>query len=191
MEASYTKDIRFDNINSPHAGFLKGEYDNCQFFSCDFSNADLSGYTFSDCLFTDCNLSLSKLIQTAFSDCVFKDCKMLGLHFENCQPFGLTVRFENCVLNHSSFYKTKIKNTVFNNSSLQEVDFTDADLSVCTFHQCDFTNAHFENSNLEKADFTTAFNFTIDPTVNRMKKAKFSQQQLDGLLRNYDIIIIS
>jgi len=49
---------------------------------------------------------------------------MLGLHFYNCSEFGLSFTFDNCNLGHSSFYKTKIKKTVFKNSHLHEVDST-------------------------------------------------------------------
>ena len=49
--------------------------------------------------------------------------------------------------------------------------------------------ATFDNSNLEKVDFTTAFNFSIDPEINRIKKAKFSLAGVLGLLNKYDIII--
>ena len=42
---------------------------------------------------------------------------------------------------------------------------------------------------LEKADFRTAFNYSIDPENNRMKKAKFSPPEVVGLLNKYDIEI--
>jgi hypothetical protein len=42
---------------------------------------------------------------------------------------------------------------------------------------------------LEKADFRTAFNYSINPETNRIKKAKFSKEGLNGLLDKYDIEI--
>jgi hypothetical protein len=42
---------------------------------------------------------------------------------------------------------------------------------------------------LEKADFRSAFNFSIDPEMNRMKKAKFSRTGVFGLLHKYNIEI--
>jgi hypothetical protein len=47
-------------------------------------------------------------MKTAFRDIKFKGCKMLGLNFEDCNEFGLSFNFENCSLNHSSFYKIKV-----------------------------------------------------------------------------------
>lgn len=63
----------------------------------------------------------------------FKDCKMLGLRFDNCNSFGLSFSFDGCQLNHTSFYKTKIKSARFNNSQLQGVDFKEADLTNTVF----------------------------------------------------------
>jgi hypothetical protein len=47
----------------------------------------------------------------------------------------------------------------------------------------------FENTNLEKADFGTAYNYSINPNLNRIKKAKFSLPAVTGLLDQYDIEI--
>ena len=114
---------------------------------------------------------------------------MLGLKFETCNDFGLAFSFENCNLNHSSFYQTKLKKTSFTNTQLQEVDFTECDLTSSVFSGSDFTKATFFNTILEKADFRTSFNFSIDPEINRIKKARFSVEGLAGLLDKYDIQI--
>jgi uncharacterized protein YjbI with pentapeptide repeats len=114
---------------------------------------------------------------------------MLGLLFYNCSEFGLSFSFDNCNLDHSSFYKTKIKKTFFKNSHLQEADFTDCDLANSSFENCNLAKARFENTILEKVDFRTSHNYTIDPEINRIKKAKFSLTQVTGLLDKYDIEI--
>src|SRR4051812_17083037 len=114
----------FDKNNFTASPLTKGEYEYCVFKDCDFSNTDLTDMKFSDCEFIACNLSLAKIARAAFRDVKFKDCKMLGLHFYNCDEFGLTISIENCNLSHSSFYQRKIKKTSFKNSQLTEVDFT-------------------------------------------------------------------
>jgi len=93
------------------------------------------------------------------------------------------------MLNFSSFYQLKLKNTPFNECKLLEVDFTAANLTEAFFNACNLEKAVFENSILEKADFTTSFNLNIDPERNRLKKAKFSKENVDGLLSKYDILI--
>ena len=167
----------------------KGEYENCIFNSCNIAETDLSAFKFIDCTFNGCNLSLTKLNKTVFREAIFKDCKMLGLRFDSCNEFGLSFSFDGCQLNHSSFYKTKIKKTGFKNSQLQETDFEEADLTSAVFDNCDLTQAIFDHTTLEKADFRTSYNYSIDPEINRMKKARFSVLGVSGLLDKYDIDI--
>ena len=83
---------------------------------------------FIDCSFSGCELSNAKLNDTAFRNIQFAGCKMLGLHFENCNPFLLEMSFEDCNLSHASFYQLTLKNSIINNSILHEADFTEADL---------------------------------------------------------------
>ncbi len=181
MQENYFTDKTF-NQNNP---LIKGEYENCSFNSCN----DFSEFKFIDCTFNSCNFSLVKLYQTVFRDVVFKDCKMLGLRFDTCNGFGLSFSFDGCQLNHSSFYKTKIKKTIFKNSHLQESDFSEADLTGAVFDDCNLTQAVFFHTILEKADFRTSYNYSIDPEINRIKKAKFSIWGIPGLLDKYDIEI--
>jgi len=114
---------------------------------------------------------------------------MSGLRFDTCNEFGLSFSFENCLLNHSTFYKVKIKKTNFKNTQLIETDFTECDLTGSLFDNCDLDRAIFANSILEKVDFSTSYNFSINPEINRIKKAKFSLATISGLLDKYDIEI--
>jgi uncharacterized protein YjbI with pentapeptide repeats len=106
-----------------------------------------------------------------------------------CNAFGLSFSFDNCQLNHTSFYNTKIKKTIFKNSQLQETDFVNCDLNSSIFENCDLGRATFENTNIEKADFRTAYNYSIDPEINQIKRARFSVLSVSGLLNKYDIEI--
>lgn len=188
MSQLFTDEV-FEKRETKEEPLEKGEYENCVFKHCDFSNADLAEIAFVECQFTDCNLSLAGLAKTAFRDVAFKDCKMLGLHFWNCNDFGIAFSFERCLLNHSSFYRMKLKGTAFSNTQLRDVDFTECDLTSAVFDECDLANATFERTIIEKADFRTAFNYSIDPESNKVKKARFSTAGLAGLLDKYDINI--
>lgn len=189
MEQSFICDKNFSKTNFKEIPLKKGEYECCQFQDCNFSETDLSGFIFTECQFVQCDISLVTTKNTIFRDSKFLNCKMLGLHFEDCNEFGLTISFENCTLNHSMFYKTSIKKTIFKSSRLQEVDFSECDLTDSTFDECDLSGAIFDNTILEKVDFKTSYNFIIDPDKNRLKKTKFSSDSLSGLLNKYDIII--
>ena len=185
----YIQDKEFEKTDFTVTALSKGEYENCTFIGCDFSNSSLTDVKFIECKFEDCNLSMATISNTAFQNILFKNCKMLGLHFENCTKFGLSFSFEGCNLSHCSFYQLKLKKTIVKDSKLHEVDLTGCDLSQSVFDNCDFNRAAFHNTNLEKADLRMSFNYSIDPTVNQIKKARFSLVGLPGLLEQYDIQI--
>jgi fluoroquinolone resistance protein len=182
-------DTTFDQKDFRQIALSKGEYEYCKFNNCDFSDSDLSGIKFFKCSFTTCNLSNAKLAKTALKEIKFKDSKMLGLRFDLCDKFGMDIHVDNCTLNYSSFYQTKLRKTTFRNTVLHEADFTECDLSNSVFDNCDLTGTRFENSILEKTDFRTAYNYSIDPEINRVKKARFSHLGIAGLLDKYDIEI--
>ena len=189
MERIYIQDKTFDKTDVAANPLQQADYENCSFVNCDLSNSSLSGINFIECSFNGCNLSTTKLNKTAFRDTNFKDCKLMGLQFGTCEDFLFTVRFENCILNFSSFYKMKLKKLIFKNCNLTEVDFTEADLSAALFDHCDLAKTLFENTILEKADFRTSYNYSIDPEINKIKKARFSTPGIVGLLGKYDIEI--
>ena len=165
------------------------EYGGCTFTYCNLSNADLSEIVFTECKFENCDLSLAKLVNTTFGDVEFMNCKLLGLRFDTCNKMSLSLSFINCNLNFSSFFKLKLKKTLFDNCKLEEVEFAETDLSGAMFNSCDLNRAVFENTSLEGCDFRTSYNLSINPEINRIGKAKFSQQNIAGLLSKYNITI--
>ncbi len=187
MERIYIEETQFEEKDFTVDALADANYENCCFVNCNFSNGNLSNLNFSECKFNSCNLSMAKIGNTAFRATKFIGCKLLGMHFENCNDFIFTVDFKDCILNLSSFYKLKLKKIIFNNSILQEVDFTEADLTGSVFDNCDLTGAIFDNTIIEKADFRTSYNYSINPENNRIKKAKFSITGIAGLLDKYDI----
>jgi uncharacterized protein YjbI with pentapeptide repeats len=114
---------------------------------------------------------------------------MLGLHFENANQMGLQMNFKNCNLTHSSFFQVILKKSLFSGCNFQEVDFTDGDFTQSIFSNCDFSGAVFYNTTLEQADFRTSIRFSIHPEKNKIKKAKFSQSDIHGLLDHCGIVI--
>jgi len=189
MVLKYIQNKTLERGDFTQRSLAKGEYEACVFINCDFSNSDLSGNKFVDCEFTSCNLSSASLAGTTFQDVTFNKSKMLGFQFENYNQFIMPFNFENCILDHSSFFRSKIKGIVFKDSQLRQVDFTECDLTSAIFDHCDLAGAIFDHSFIEKADLRTSFNYSIDPEINRIKKAKFSSQGIAGLLDKFDIEI--
>lgn len=189
MSQAFIQDQNFDKLDYTQEPLAKGEYENCTFTNCNFEETNLNDIKFMNCDFHDCNWSLAQLNGTVLREVKFKDCKMLGLQFETCNDFGLSFSFENCQLNHSTFFQMNIKKTIFQNCQLREIDFSESNLSNVVFDNCDLSQAIFINTVLDKADFRTAYNYSIDPESNRLKKAKFSILGISGLLDKYDIVI--
>lgn len=189
MREAYIIDENFENIDFTQQSLVVGEYENCTFRNCNFEYVNLSEIKFTDCEFIECNLSMTKLVGTAFRDVIFKECKMFGMQFNECNEFGMSFKFEGCALNNSVFYKSTIRKTIFKNSKLVEVDFSESDISNSMILNCDLSGAIFDRTNLDKADLRTSFNYTINPSSNKLKKAKFSLSEVHGLLRQFDIEI--
>ncbi|WP_339630957.1 pentapeptide repeat-containing protein [Bizionia echini] len=167
----------------------KAEYNNCQFIDCEFSEAFLSYIAFTECEFINCNLSSAKVKDASFNDVVFKGCKLQGVLFQYCNPFLLALSFENCVLNLSTFNDLKLKKTLFNSCMLKQTDFSNTDLSYSTFLKCNLEHASFYNANLSYTDFTTSQNITLNPEFSNLKSARFSSENVLGLLKCYKLII--
>lgn len=189
INENYTSDTELNGIDFATKSLKANEFENCIFNNCSYTGADLSNKRFIDCTFNSCDFSGAKILNTTFQNGIFQDCKLLGLRFDDCNKFLLSFHFQNCQLNYSSFFRLPIKQTIFNNCQLVEADFAETDLNQSTFTNCDLSGAIFENSKLEKVDFRTSWNFTINPELNNIKKAKFSKQNLSGLLCKYDIHI--
>lgn len=169
------------------ASLAEGEYEYCTFKDCDLANMDFQEYKFVECEFVNCNLSNANINQTYLQDVIFNNCKMLGLSFDQCNPFGFAAKFEHCSLDHSTFFQVKLSQSSFKDCHMHEVDFTEAVMTGMVVTNCDLLNAHFENTNLEKADFTSSTNYSINPEINKLKGARFSLPDVVGLLDKYGI----
>lgn len=183
------EDKIFEKIDYTIAELTQGIYENCKFIKCNFHKVDLSNISFRECLFENCDLSLAKTTNTGMKEIEFIGCKLVGVQFNDCNQIFFTIRMKDCVAKFAVFYQAKLKKTLFSNCNLQEVDFTEADLNGSDFSNCDLSQATFHNSNLENVDFRTAYNYSFDPEINRIKKAKFSRTEVIGLLSKYRIII--
>ena len=114
---------------------------------------------------------------------------MIGVNFEDCNQFNISFRFNDCILDHSSFYQLDVRKTVFKNCTMREVDFTESNLSNSVFDHSDLLNAVFERSVLDGTDFRNAEHFSINPNQNQLKKTRFSKDNLMGLLDQLNIVI--
>lgn len=189
MDKTLILDKTFEKLNCAENALPQAEYESCTFLNCLFYQADLSDINFESCTFEDCDFSLAKLKNTVFMDVRFVNCKLLGVHFDDCNDFILTMNFDNCLLKLTSFYKLKLRKTRFTSCNLEEADFSEADLSGAIFESCNLRRTIFDRTNLEKADLYSSFHYSIDPRNNRVKKARFSRSEVLGLLDTFDLKI--
>jgi uncharacterized protein YjbI with pentapeptide repeats len=165
------------------------EYTRCTFEGCDLKSADMQGKIFVECTFRSCDLSLANTTRTSWRGVRFEHCKLLGLRFDQCHTFLLELAFDTCILDLASFHGLRLKNTVLSNCRLRETDLSAADLSGASFAGCDLGGAVFDGTILEGADMRTAQHYSIDPATNKIRKARFTRDGLEGLLHRSGIII--
>lgn len=189
MDPTYISDKEYQGMDFGEKPLERGDYENCMFKNCILTHANLSAISFIECEFESCDLSMANVNGTAFREVKFRNSKLLGIHFEHTNEFLFSIAFVGCQLNLCSFYNRSLKGTDFENCNLQEADFAGADLTGATFNNCDLHGALFDNTILEKADLRSSYGFSIDPEMNRIKKARFSLNGVTGLLSKYDIEI--
>lgn len=165
------------------------EYHDCRFEGLDLKVFPMAGKAFSECTFLQCDLSLADLNGTSLKGVQFVECKLVGARFDRCHAFLLSFQFDGCNLDLSSFHGLRLKGTQFTKCRLREADLSMADLSNSSFVDCDLERAVFDSTALEGADLRTAVNYSIDPSTNRVRKARFSREGLAGLLDRTGIIV--
>ncbi|MGH1334618.1 MAG: pentapeptide repeat-containing protein [Aureispira sp.] len=189
MEKFYAVEQEFENIDFTQTKLQEGEYEACTFKNCNFSAVDFFKNRFIETSFVNCDLSNASVATTSLQEVEFIGCKLLGIAFEHCRTFGLAMTFEQCQLNHASFYQLDLQNSRFQNCELKSVDFAEANLAKVQLTSCNLLHANFEQTNLEGADLRHSIQYSIDPNKNRLRGATFSLQEVVGLLDQHKINI--
>ena len=126
---------------------------------------------------------------TAWRNVHFTDCKMLGLHWEHANAFGLECSFTHCTLDQNIFTGMDLRSFRFQDTSLKHADFSDANGAGISFNGCDFSDAYFENTRVENTDFRQSLNLSIRLPNNHVKGARFRLDQAPELLRMFGVVI--
>jgi uncharacterized protein YjbI with pentapeptide repeats len=185
----YFLDLELNNITYGERELNLKEFECCIFNHCDFSQCNFIGVVFIDCTFNDCILSGAKINHVALRTVLFNRCKIEEVNFAMCDKLIFEVHFKECIMDFSKFYTLKIKGTTFLDCSIIAVDFMNTDLTEVVFDNCDLYRSEFSKANLSKANLKTSYNYTIDPTKTKIKKATFALENLKGLLFKHDIIV--
>lgn len=181
--------LTFQSLQAPDADLSKREFTSCTFKGCNLSGARLSGALFQDCAFAGCNLSNAVVSGAGFRQAAFKDSKLVGIAFNTVQPLLLDWSFEACLIEMCDFSRLKMRGSRFLDCRIHRTDFVEADLQDSVFRGSDLEGSLFHKTALERSDFSGARAFAIDPTTNRVKKAKFSYPEVLTLLAPFEITI--
>ncbi len=185
----YFVDIEHHNQIFGEKFFNLKEFECCTFNDCNFSECLFIAVAFVDCTFNNCVLDNTKIGNVAFRNAVFNNCQIREVNFAMCDKFIFAISFNECILDFSKFYTLKIKGTSFQDCSLIAVDFMATDLTEVVFDNCDLYRSEFDKAVANKANFQTSYNYTIDPSKTKLKKAIFSLREVKGLLFKHDLII--
>jgi fluoroquinolone resistance protein len=175
-------------------GQVRGRlFESCTFVKCSFRETEFQECTFRSCVFRGCDLGMVHLKGCDFSDVRFEGCQLIGINWtETLWEKGVFLKpvdFFNCVLNHSSFLGLNLKKVSLAHCTAQDVDFAEANLNACDCRYTDFRDSRFLHTELGEADFTGAQNYAISPTLNTLKKTKFSLPEAMALLYGLDIVL--
>ena len=178
-------------INIADVIFKDAIYSNCNFKGINFAESRFVDVRFDDCIFDKCDLNNTKFSNCYIKTVKFSECKLIGIDWSgfNYSAFFSEINFNECLLSYGCFISLKIKKIIMKNCICKEADFEGADLQKGDFFGTDFLGSRFVNTNLQEASFINAKNYTIDPSVNKIKKAVFSLPEVYNLLNCLDIIV--
>lgn len=187
-------DQNFLDVNFSELNLLEKTFENCTFDNCDFTETKLEQCKFLECEFTNCNLSLLKPKYSSFLEVGFSESKLVGVNWAEAKwstiKFPCSLKFFNCILDHSSFFGLYLHEIIIKKCSAKEVDFRETDLSLADMSYSDFNGAQFVKTDLSGANFAHAFNYAINATLNNIKKTKFMLPEAMGLLQGLDIVLL-
>jgi uncharacterized protein YjbI with pentapeptide repeats len=184
----FYRDKIFQNLVCEAGAVSEREFVRCRFIKCSFERTHFKECSLEDCSFEQCNLGLIKQKMVGFLGVKFEDSKIIGVDWTHPKnPFD--VSFLRCNLDNSIFAGMKLGSTRMSGCSIRDADFTNADLTKCAFDSSDLAGSRFENCNLSFADFSQAMNYSINPTLNKLKKTKFALPEAASLLRVFDIVL--
>ena len=179
---------KFVELNFSGSDFTDHTFEDCSFMKCDFKGTQLARARFIGCSFASSDLSNVPLANARVRDATFEGCKLLGIQWVQLDDL-VNPSFKECNLSYSNFVGLKLKKTAFFNCILRETDFSQADLSESDLRESDFLNARFQNTSLLKADLRGALNYLIDPIANKVRGARFTFPEAQGLLAGLGVVI--
>ncbi len=163
-------------------------FDECTFQHCTFNETIFYNCTFIQCEFQECDLSLIQLENCRFNGITFRECKLVGINWSTVAQLK-QFELHKCDISYATFMGLDLQRAHITECLAKEVYFSETNLTGAVLTGSDFSNGRFTHNNLTHADFRNAKNYTISPTLNTLKKTKFSMPEAMSLLHTLDIIL--
>ena len=181
---------RFDDLSEGELAATGIAFYDCVFDGCTVPEAKWTGCRFVGCRFSGCDLGLTGFADSSFRETVFEDCRLTGVDWTRVwRDPGLPPEFdfERCILDFGDFSHLDLSSRKLHRCNLHEATFVRSDLREADCRGSDFSRARFSGCDLRGADFREAVNYAIDPTDNRVERARFSLPEALGLLSGLGI----
>jgi uncharacterized protein YjbI with pentapeptide repeats len=170
------------------------EFEGCRFTGCCFLESRFEICHFVDCVFDSCDLGLVVVSGCTFAAVRFRNCQLLGINWTAASwpKVGLlrAIGFENCCLNHSTFFGLSLREMDIIDCQARDVDFAEADLTRANLSGTDLAQSRFLNTNLTETDLELALNYSIAPNQNLLKRTRVTLPEAMALLRGLDIELV-
>lgn len=179
----------FSDVKLENSELYDYSFDDCVFRNCSFNKVAFINISFSDCEFYNCELILCKQEGTTFDDVFFKSSRLTGINFSDCAEYGFNPNFSDCLLDSCVFYDNTLDNCRITECTLRNTDFSNCRLKKTDFSLTRFQNCTFLGCIMDKADFTSATGYSIDPSANKVKGARFSLPEAASFLKYLGLTI--
>lgn len=171
----------------------------CEFIGCIFDNCKFTDCSFIDCTFSECKFKSSSLTNLQIKNAgmlfsVFEECNLIGIDWMKFQSGAVAFpiqSFEKCFLKYNHFEQMNFRKFNFLKSSITGSSFINCNLNESNFNGCNLHDTEFSGCDLRKSDFCQASGYSINPTENRIKGAKFSLPEAVRLLNSFGIVLKS
>jgi fluoroquinolone resistance protein len=183
---------RFADLVLEEATVEGVEFERCHFSTCRFRATAFRACKFIECTFEMCDLSMIGVVSSRFTNTRFADCKIIGVNWTDASSLNAlttSMVFQRCNISYSHFAELDLKGLQVLECEAREVDFTEARLQRACFTGTDLAGARFSRTDLREANFVSAKNYAIDPTQNKVKKARFALPEVIGLLAAFDVVV--
>lgn len=185
-EGQHFKSYNFSNIDLTRYSFSQ-----CTFENCDFTESILEEVSLWGSTFRRCNLSLTSFKKCQMEDVHFEESKLSGIDFSRCDTSLLfSINASKSFFQYCNFSMLPMRGASLEECKILQSKFVDVFLEKASFVKSDLTGSIFHNCDLRESNFENALNYVINPCENKITKAKFSFPECIGLLKAMDITLL-